>query len=99
MDNLLGVVLQLYRLAQEVPVSEFHALALEMLKAIVLFRSATWSNAQLRKGAVEIYTVHLDNEPPEVRSRFSALNRTHVRRVLAAARQPGRSHVLNDTYG
>ena len=37
--NLLGFVLELYRLAQEVPSTEFQDLALEMLKAVMPFRS------------------------------------------------------------
>lgn len=44
MDFLLSFVLELYRLAQEAPVTEFPDLALQMLKAVVRFRTATWSD-------------------------------------------------------
>lgn len=95
MDALLKFVLELYRLAQETPVTEFPDLALLMLKAVVPFQSATWSEAELTT-KVEILSVHLHNEPDEVRTRFSSLNAKHTRRVHLAARQPGRASILND---
>ncbi|MEJ0037858.1 MAG: helix-turn-helix transcriptional regulator [Gammaproteobacteria bacterium] len=96
MDNLLGFVLELYRLAQDTPPSEFHELALNMLTAVLPFRSATWSDATVNGERVEIATVQLHNEPAEVRTQFAAFNRQHIRRVMLAARQPGRADVLND---
>lgn len=94
--NLLGFVLELYRLAQEVPSTDFQDLALEMLKAVVPFRAATWSDAEVTARGVEIRAVHLHNEPAEVRLQFSALNRTHTRRLEPAFENPGHVHLIDD---
>jgi DNA-binding CsgD family transcriptional regulator len=95
---LLNFVLELYRLAQDAPATEFPDLALSMLNAFVGFRSATWSEAELTPAnKVEIFSVHLHNEPEEVRSKFSSFNRKFTRRVRMAAAQSGRASVLNDT--
>lgn len=96
MDGLLRSVLELYHLAQETPVTEFPDLALAMLKSLVPFRSATWSEAELTP-RVEILSVHLHNEPEEVRAKFSSLNSKHTRRVYMAARLAGRASFVNDT--
>lgn len=95
MDGMLRSVLELYRLAQETPVEEFPDLALLLLKAMVPFRTATWSEAELTP-RVEIMSVHLHDEPDEVRVKFSTLNSKHTRRVMMAARQAGRASILND---
>src|SRR5262245_36094232 len=68
-----------------------------MLNAVVGFRSATWSEADLTPKSVEIFSVHLHNEPEEVRSKFSSFNQKFTRRVRMAADQAGRASVLNDT--
>jgi DNA-binding CsgD family transcriptional regulator len=92
----LDFVLELYRLAQETPVTEFHDLALNLLTAIVKFRAATWSDAAITSKGVEIFSVRLHKEPTEVRSQFSALNRKHARRLLLAVNRPGQASVLNN---
>jgi DNA-binding CsgD family transcriptional regulator len=88
--------LELYRLAQEARVAEFPDLALQMVKALVRFRSATWSTAE-SEPKIQIFSVHLHNEPEEMRRDFSAVNQNHTRLVLRAARQAGRAVVTNDT--
>src|SRR5882672_5163343 len=92
-DSLLKFVLELYRVAQDTLPTEFPDLALEMLKAVVPFRTATWSQALLTPcgkndfSVREIFSVHLHNEPPEMRSAFAALNKTHTRAVVEGARR------------
>jgi len=95
-DSLLRHVLELYRLAQEAPVGEFPDLALQMVKALVRFRSATWSVAELEP-KLQIFSVHLHNEPEEMRYDFSAANQNYTRLVMDAARCAGRASVTNDT--
>lgn len=95
MDAPLHFVLELYRLAQQAPITEFPDLALSMLKAVVPFQSATWSEAELTSG-VEVLSVHLHNEPDEVRGKFASYNAKHTRRVYLAAQQAGRASVIND---
>jgi len=97
-DSLLDLVLDLYRVARDAPVTDFPDLALEMIKSIVRFRSATLSEANLTAaGIVSIFSVRLHNEPGEVRSKFASLNRRFVRRLFIATQRPGRSSVLEDS--
>ena len=57
MTALLNLVLDLYRLAQDSPATEFQDLALETFKSVVPFRSATWSSAELTPGEPSFTTI------------------------------------------
>jgi DNA-binding CsgD family transcriptional regulator len=95
MDRLLRLVLDLYRAAQDTPAAEFQDLALQMFKAVVPFQTATWTNAEITRKRLEIFSVHLHNEPVEMLRDFTALNRKHTNAVDLAANRPGRSVIYH----
>lgn len=95
MDEVLRFILELYRAAGETPVTEFHDLALKMLRAVVAFRSATWSSAKYEAGRLEFLKVHAYNEPQEMLDQFAALNRKQPVAVSLAARTPGVARILH----
>ena len=90
MDTLLDFVLELYRVAQDTPVTEFQDLAFEMLKAKVAFRGATWSNAHFTP-ELQFLSAHLHNEPPAMLADFVSMNQKHRRLVAWTGRHPGRA--------
>src|SRR5690349_5617896 len=91
--NLLGTVLELYRRAQDVPVTHFQDVALDVIQRAIRFRAGTWSTAQLTPGGAGYFralTVHLYREPPEMLTEFLQMNATHSRLVSTAVANAGR---------
>jgi len=64
------LLLHLYRLSHEQPVEHFQDGALELLKSVLPFDSAMWGSATMTKAGIDIHTIHLHRQPPEMLSAY-----------------------------
>lgn len=60
------LLLSLYRLSHELPIEQFQDGALQLLKPALAFDSAMWGAATLTEAGIDIHTIHLHCQPPEM---------------------------------
>ncbi|HVR54927.1 MAG TPA: LuxR C-terminal-related transcriptional regulator [Pseudorhodoferax sp.] len=60
------LLLHLYRLSHEQPVEHFQDQALDLLKPVLPFDSAMWGSATMTAAGIDIHTIHLHRQPPEM---------------------------------
>ena len=60
------LLLHLYRLSHEQPVEHFQDRALDLLKPVLPFDSAMWGSATMTAAGIDIHTIHLHRQPPEM---------------------------------
>lgn len=60
------LLLSLYRLSHELPIDQFQDGALQLLKPSLSFDSAMWGAATLTDAGIDIHTIHLHCQPPEM---------------------------------
>lgn len=60
------LLLNLYRLSHEQPVEHFQDQALDLLKPVLPFDSAMWGSATMTAAGIDIHTIHLHRQPPEM---------------------------------
>ena len=94
MDTLCKLILELYRAAKETPVDEFQDLALALIKAQTAFRTAVWGTGNVTQDRLIAHSIHLHNEPLEMLSRWTSINRydTAINKVVAKS---GRALILH----
>ncbi len=88
-DDLSTLLLRLYRLSQEVPIAEFHGMALRLLQEALPFDSSMWGSATSTPQGIDIHTIHLHNQPQEMLSAYEELKHLDTA-GQAAACQPRR---------
>lgn len=64
--NFSELLLQLYRIAQELPIAEFQDAALNLVKLVLPFDSSMWGTAEGKEEGVDIHTVHLHKQSQEM---------------------------------
>jgi DNA-binding CsgD family transcriptional regulator len=92
--DLLPVLLELYRGAQDVSVAQFQEVALNAIQSALRFRTATWSTVEFTPSRPEYYralTAFLYKEPPEMLSEFVSLNAKYSRLVSTTVQNAGRA--------
>ena len=104
------LLLQLYRIARELPISEFQDAALNLVKLVLPFDSSLWGTAEGKDDGVDIHTVHLHNQAPEMLAAYEPVKHldTAVAPLFALPRatrgfnnleawfpEPGQREILN----
>lgn len=64
--NFSELLLQLYRIAQDLPIAEFQDAALDLVKGVLPFDSSLWGTAEGKEDGVDIHTVHLHKQSQEM---------------------------------
>lgn len=90
-SDLSAFLLRLYRLAHEQPIETFQDAALDQLRGILPFDSCMWGSATSTQQGIDIHTIHLLNQPPEMVPAYDAIK--HLDTAARAVAQPGRSTV------
>lgn len=67
------LLLRLYRMAQDLPITEFQDAALGLLKGVLPFDSSLWGTAAPSPGGADIHTVHLHNKSSEMLTAYEAV--------------------------
>jgi DNA-binding CsgD family transcriptional regulator len=91
MDELSGVLLEVYRAARETPLDQFQGVALTALKDFVPFDTAKWSRSVRCPHGVQFYAPHLYNEPDDSQRDYAAIQ-SPDQIALRALAQPGVTH-------
>jgi len=60
------LLLRLYRLSHELPISAFQDAALDLIKPVLAFDSSMWGSATRTDKGIDIHTIHLHNQPVEM---------------------------------
>lgn len=60
------LLLRLYRMAQDLPITDFQDAALGLVKGVLPFDSSLWGTAAPSPEGPDIHTVHLHNKSPEM---------------------------------
>lgn len=60
------LLLRLYRMAQELPITDFQDAALDLVKGVLPFDSSLWGTAAPSQDGPDIHTVHLHNKSPDM---------------------------------
>ncbi|MGO4390352.1 LuxR C-terminal-related transcriptional regulator [Variovorax sp. M-6] len=60
------LLLRLYRMAQELPITDFQDAALDLVKGVLPFDSSLWGTAAPSQVGADIHTVHLHNKSPDM---------------------------------
>jgi DNA-binding CsgD family transcriptional regulator len=66
LSNFSWLLLQLYRIAQDLPITDFQDAALNLVKMVLPFDSSLWGTAESKENGVDIHTVHLHNKASEM---------------------------------
>ena len=64
--RLSALLLNLYRIANDVRANEFRARALALVQAVIPFDSAMWGSGSWSAAGVQVHSVHLDRQPLEM---------------------------------
>lgn len=64
--ELSSFLLRLYRLSHELPIHEFQDAALRLVREVLPFDSSMWGSAAPTPQGIDIHTIHLHNQPPEM---------------------------------
>jgi len=67
------LLLRLYRMAQELPITEFQDAALGLVKGVLPFDSSLWGTAAPSQVGPDIHTVHLHNKSPEMLTAYETV--------------------------
>lgn len=89
--ELSSVLLRLYRLSHELPITEFQDAALRLVREVLPFDSSMWGTATSTPQGIDIHTIHLHNQPREMLTAYEELK--HLDTAAQAVGQPGRSTV------
>lgn len=65
-SNYNELLLRLYRLSYELPIDRFQDEALELVRPVLPFDSSMWGSASLTPTGIDIHTIHLHRQPPEM---------------------------------
>ena len=75
MKAFSGMLLELYRLAQDASATEFQTQAMDRMRKVFGFDSAFWATGVVKPGkAVTAYTHHLYRQPPDMMESWMRMN-------------------------
>lgn len=83
------LLLQLYRLSEELPIQHFQDAVLTQIKQVLPFDSSMWGTATTTPEGIDIHTVHLHQKSPEMLLAYESVKHLDS----AAATVFGKSHV------
>lgn len=95
MEAILDLALQLYRAAQDMPLEDFEALALSILKALIPFYAAVWLAAKYERGRLTLLRSHLQGLPREALPLLVGPNGPLCQAAAVAAGAPRHAHGLH----
>ncbi len=81
------LLLNLYRQSHEQPVEHFQDQALDLLKPVLPFDSAMWGSATMTTAGIDIHTIHLHLQPPEMLQAYEEVKHLDTA-AQAIARHP-----------
>lgn len=84
MQDFSEFVLDLYQLSRETPLHEFQDVALSQVKQVLAFDSAMWGTATATPQGIDVHTLHLHKQPPEMLHAY-----TQIKHLDTAAQQVG----------
>lgn len=93
LDNVLKLILELYRAARETPTDEFQELALSMIRSQLSFPTAMWGSLEMSPTKFVMNSVHLHNEGPEILQDWAALH-LHDPSVDKVVANAGRAQIV-----
>jgi DNA-binding CsgD family transcriptional regulator len=91
-ETILDFAFQLYRAAQDLPLEDFEALALGILKALIPFCAAIWFAAVYERDRLDILRSRLHGLPPETLQLLAAQSKPLCRAVGIALQAPRQAH-------
>lgn len=95
MEPILDLAFQLYRAAQDMPLEDFEALALSVLKALIPFCAAVWLAARYERGRLTLLRSHLQGLPREALPLLVRPDGPFCQAAAIAAGAPRRAHGLH----
>lgn len=78
------LLLRLYRLSHELPLDAFQDAALELVKPVLPFDSSMWGSATLTSAGIDVHTIHLHRQPPEMLQAYEELKHLDTAASLVA---------------
>ncbi|WP_093024044.1 helix-turn-helix transcriptional regulator [Variovorax sp. OV700] len=66
------LLLQLYRLSHELPISAFQDAALDLIKPVLSFDASMWGTATTADEGIEVHTLHLHRKTPEMMMEYDS---------------------------
>lgn len=86
-DDFGDLLLGIYRLSHEMPLQEFQDASLDAVRRVLPFDSSMWGSATYVPGGIDIHTLHLHRQPPEMLAGYEEIK--HLDTAAAAvALQP-----------
>jgi len=83
-DSYNKLLLHLYRLSYELPLDRFQDAALELVKPVLPFDSSMWGSATLTPVGIDVHTIHLHCQPPEMLQAYEEIKHMDTAGALAA---------------
>lgn len=94
LEDFSQFVLTLYRLSHELPLERFQDAALQHLRQALPFDSSMWGTATSRPDGIDIHTIHLHEQPPEMLASYEQIKHLDTAAV-AAGLQPRATLAFN----
>jgi hypothetical protein len=88
-EHLNDLLLSLYRASREVPIGEFQATALELLKPSLRFTAAQWGTGPITANSASKRTVHLYNDPPDAAAAYEEIKDQDIPVQIALTKGKG----------
>lgn len=83
LEDFSRFVLTLYRLSHELPLENFQDAALQHLRQALPFDSSMWGTATSRPDGIDIHTIHLHEQPPEMLASYEQIKHLDTAAVAA----------------
>ena len=83
-SDLNELLLRLYRLSHEQPLDRFQDEVLDLLKSVLPFDSSMWGSATLTPTGIDVHTIHLHRQPPEMLQAYEELKHLDTAGAKAA---------------
>lgn len=84
LDSYNSLLLHLYRLSYELPLEHFQDAALELVKPVLAFDSSMWGSATVTPAGIDVHTIHLHRQPPEMLEAYQEVKHLDTAGALAA---------------
>lgn len=81
------LLLHLYRQSHELPLERFQDETLELIKQVLPFDSSMWGSATLTPHGIDVHTIHLHRQPPEMLQAYEEIKHLDTA-AMQVARQP-----------
>ncbi|WP_439589641.1 helix-turn-helix transcriptional regulator [Hydrogenophaga sp.] len=92
--DLSTLLLRLYRLSHELPITEFQDAALNLVREALPFDSSMWGTATNTPQGIDIHTIHLHNQPEDMLAAYEEVKHLDTA-AQTAGRQPRSTLAFN----